>query len=246
MNLSPAPLKSQCASGWFAAGKMMARALTDLSDGAFKLFVYLCLHASRQTGSLNLPQAKLASQLGKSRRSIGLYLAELEQHGYCSVQTCHNQHVGGNITIADAYWPYQRSHTELALDPQAAFVHEVKKMFLALVPGTAAFSAADHRLACRWFSQSIPLDRVEKAFLLGSVRKQLTRVNRQDNTPIRSLHYFQALLEEVRQLKVAESYWIHLRRRLERLTQPSRALANSSTQTPALAPQPPRKEPLPC
>lgn len=246
MNLSQVRLKPPCARGWFAAGKMMARALTDLSDGAFKLFVYLCLRASRQTGSLNLPQAQLASQLGKSRRSIGLYLAELEQNGYCSVQTCHNQHVGGNITIADAYWPYQRSQTELAPDPQAAFVHEVKKMFLALVPGTASFSAADHRLACRWFSQSIPLDRVEKAFLLGSVRKQLTRINRPDDTAIHSLHYFQALLEEVRQLKVAESYWIHLRRRLQRLTQPSRAVANSSTQKPALAAQPPRKEQLPC
>jgi hypothetical protein len=69
MNSTPLLLKNP--KGWFASGAEIEKALTLLSDGAFKLFVYLCLHASRQTGSLNLPQAKLASQLGKSRRRIG-------------------------------------------------------------------------------------------------------------------------------------------------------------------------------
>jgi hypothetical protein len=37
-------------SGWFAAGAAFRQALTLLSDGAFKLFAYLCLQAKRQTG----------------------------------------------------------------------------------------------------------------------------------------------------------------------------------------------------
>ena len=78
-------LKPECATGWFAAGKMLSQALGDLSDGAFKLFVYLCLHASRPSGSLPLLQADLAAHLGKSRRSIGLYLTELEQKGCCQI-----------------------------------------------------------------------------------------------------------------------------------------------------------------
>jgi hypothetical protein len=34
-------------SGWFAAGQEVQQAATSLSDAAFKLFVWLCLHAER-------------------------------------------------------------------------------------------------------------------------------------------------------------------------------------------------------
>ena len=40
-------------TGWFAAGREFAQALTLLSDGAFKLYVHACLTANRHTG---LPQ----------------------------------------------------------------------------------------------------------------------------------------------------------------------------------------------
>jgi hypothetical protein len=219
MTHSHAPLKPDCSSGWFAAGKMMSLALQHLSDGAFKLFVHLCLEASRETGSLKIQQSGLTRQIGKSRRSIGLYLAELQQKGFCSIEDGRNQHCAGKLTIADAYWPYQRPETECSSNPQQVFIEEVKKLFLGLVPGAASFTAADHRLACRWFSQQIPLPLLEKAFLLGSTRKQVTRINRKDDTPIRSLHYFQPLLEEARQIEAGESYWNHLRRQLQRLTQ---------------------------
>jgi hypothetical protein len=240
-----ARLKPECSTGWFAAGTMMSQALSHLSDGAFKLFVYLCLHASRQSGSLSLSQAGLASRLGKSRRSIGLYLAELEQQGCCQIQPRRNQHAPGYLTIADPYWPYQRSPREIDSKAEAepAFVTEIKRLFLALVPGTDSFTTADHRLACRWFIQQVPLDRVEKAFLLGSVRQQITRINRQDNTFIRSLHYFQPLLEEVRRLKVSDSYWVHLRHQLQRrLTQSSPAGGSSSARKLELSPPPPPQE----
>jgi hypothetical protein len=229
MTHSHAPLKSECSTGWFAAGRMMAQALQHLSDGAFKLFVHLCLQASRETGSLEIQQSGLARQLGKSRRSIGLYLAELQQKGCCSIENCRNQHSAGKLTITDAYWPYQRSQNECSSNPQQAFVEEVKRLFLGLVPEVSSFTDADHRLACRWFSQQIPLPLLEKAFLLGSTRKQITRINRQGDPPIRSLHYFQPLLEEARQLEVGESYWNHLRRQLQRLTQSPPVQLNPSS-----------------
>ena len=37
-------------SGWFAAGWEVSRALGLLSDGAFRLFIYLCLNADRLMG----------------------------------------------------------------------------------------------------------------------------------------------------------------------------------------------------
>ena len=54
------------ASGWFAAGDSFRRAVTALSDGAFKLFAYICLEADRRTGRLLMTQTELAQALGKS------------------------------------------------------------------------------------------------------------------------------------------------------------------------------------
>ena len=56
--------------GWFAAGAEIEKALTVLSDGAFKLFVYLCLHARRDTGRLETTQTELARSLRKGTASI--------------------------------------------------------------------------------------------------------------------------------------------------------------------------------
>jgi hypothetical protein len=46
------PLLLRKPKGWFAAGAEIEKALTLLSDGAFKLFVYLRLNARRDTGGL--------------------------------------------------------------------------------------------------------------------------------------------------------------------------------------------------
>jgi hypothetical protein len=58
MTRSGMQLKS---SGWFAAGAEVRRAATLLSDGAFKLFVWLCLHAERDYGSLHVTASDLAT-----------------------------------------------------------------------------------------------------------------------------------------------------------------------------------------
>ena len=66
-------------SQWFAAKACMLQAAYVLSDGAFKLFVYICLTADRETGRLRVAQGDLARALGKSRGSISSYLDELSQ-----------------------------------------------------------------------------------------------------------------------------------------------------------------------
>ena len=68
-------------SGWFAAGREVARALVLLSDGAFKLYVHLCLKADRRTGRLSCEYGRLAEASHKSRRSVVTYLEELRRHG---------------------------------------------------------------------------------------------------------------------------------------------------------------------
>ena len=50
--MTPARLLLKRPTGWFAAGQEVAAALEVLSGDAFKLYVYLCLHAERQTGRI--------------------------------------------------------------------------------------------------------------------------------------------------------------------------------------------------
>ena len=59
--MSQVRLELKCSSGWFAAGREVRLAATLLSDSAFKLFVWVCLHAERNSGQLRpLPQTRLS------------------------------------------------------------------------------------------------------------------------------------------------------------------------------------------
>ena len=90
------------ASGWFAAGREVETALRLLSDAAFKLFLWLCLHAERSCGSISVSTVAIAHELGKSETQIATALDELLHQGVC-------HHLPGEtIRIADRFWPYQR------------------------------------------------------------------------------------------------------------------------------------------
>jgi hypothetical protein len=56
-------LKLKTPKGWFAAGAEMQHALMLLPDGPFKTFVYVCLHARRDTGTLETSANTLAKEL---------------------------------------------------------------------------------------------------------------------------------------------------------------------------------------
>ncbi len=106
MNEPPPRLKHP--SGWFAAGREVARGLALLSDGAFKVYIHLCLNSDRRTGQPSAEQGRLATALRKSGRSVVTYLDELRRQGVCSIQAAVNQHLGGQIEICDAFWPYEK------------------------------------------------------------------------------------------------------------------------------------------
>ena len=109
MNEPPPRLKHP--SGWFAAGREVARALALLSDGAFRMYIHLCLNADRRTGRLSADHGRLANALRKSRRLVVTYLDELRRHGVCSIQAAVNQHLGGEIEICEAFWPYEKAQS---------------------------------------------------------------------------------------------------------------------------------------
>jgi hypothetical protein len=63
-------MKLKHPQGWFAAGREVTRAIEVLSDAAFKLYIYFCLHAERNTGRLDLVETNMTRALGKSPQLI--------------------------------------------------------------------------------------------------------------------------------------------------------------------------------
>ena len=96
----------------------------------------------------------------------------------------------------------------------ALYVSSVLTLYAEL-PGTALrASTQDHRQARSWFDRGVSLSLVETALLLASLRR-LTRPPGVPPLPrIRSLAYFQPVIEELLESPVPEGYLQYLRFKL--------------------------------
>ena len=195
-------------TGWFAAGREVACALQLLSDAAFKLFVWLCLHAERSRGRVSANPTELARMLGKKETDLQVALAELQRQGVGTLDA------DGVIQISDRFWPYQRGCDPSASDGSHRYVEAVKSIFLQRRCVQSSFTAADERLALSLYRRNIPLIHVEHAILLGAARKYAALLQHEQGTPISSLHYFTDLFEEVQQ-EPSANYWTYVARKVE-------------------------------
>ena len=199
-------------TGWFAAGWAFGEAMELLSDPAFKLFVWVCLHADRQTGRVMATAPEIAAALGRSVDQVQGALAELVERGVCSGT--------GAIEVADRYWPYEKQRPAGA-GPQH-FVAEVRKLLAAPACVRCRFTPADDQLARNLHARGVTLPQVERAIWLGCVRKYATLLNHADAPamPIASLRYFAAIVDEVvSQPNTSESYWAYVHRQFRTLEQ---------------------------
>src|SRR6516162_4227381 len=99
--MSAARLILKQPTGWFADGREVAQALELLSDGAFKLYIHLCLEADRYTGRVSVEPTEWARILRQSSASIEADLMDLQRQGICERHT-------DQVEISDRYWPYQK------------------------------------------------------------------------------------------------------------------------------------------
>lgn len=199
-------------TGWFAAGREVACALELLSDGTFKLFVWLCLHAERSRGTLSATPAQLARALRKPETDMHLALEELEQQGVCTLRP------EAVIEIRDRFWPYQRPCDSADSDPARRYVEKVKRLFLERRCVQSSFTAADEKLALSLYHRGVSPLHVERAILLGALRKYTAVHQNGRSTPISSLHYFTNLFEEVQQ-EISTGYWTYVARKLKTFEQ---------------------------
>ena len=196
-------LKIKSGDGWFAADRSWQSAAQKLSDGAFKLFVYLSLGAERSMGRFVFRQGDLAKALNKSRRSIGKYLRELEEKQLCRISGSANQHATATLQIRDDYWPYERSPETDVLDStrsaQKLYVEALEQMLLTRPCVRCRYSAADRQLAAQWFQQEVPLDNSEQ----GHPLRLRTQVRLLAQWRSRTAHRKSALLQSHR----AKRHW---------------------------------------
>ena len=176
-------------------------AATLPSDRAFKLFVWTCLHAERDSGRLRLVVADLARALQKTEREIELCIHELVRAGVC------RSHGSGSIQIQERFWPYQRNLPEDDSDDAEAYVAAIRRLFLRHGCVSSSFSPADQRLAADWCRRGVPLKRAERAIYLGVVHKFTALLNNGKGSPITVLSYFEHLLDEVDRANVSPDYW---------------------------------------
>jgi hypothetical protein len=227
MNENIGPVRLKHPSGFFAAGSEVRDAIGLLSDGGFKLFVYVCLHADRRTAQLRFRIAELAKAVGHSTRSLTTYLDELDRAGVGAVYRASNQHELGRIEILDRFWPYHKESGDSTVDPeQAHYVARVRQWYLEQACVTSAFGAADEKLAGEWYRSGISLDVVGRAFLLGCARKYVALFNNQGGTLVTSLNYFSGIVTETAGMELNLNYWRFLSARVKKMDAQWRAQAN--------------------
>ena len=203
-------------TGWFAAGREFAQALTMLSDGAFKLYVHVCLSANRLTGCLTTSRDELAHAVKQSPERVATALAELQDRVVCAVA----RNDGSNLAleICDRFWPYQKQpNPGSTRGAETEFVEKVRVLFLAPACVQASFSAADEKIAAELHRRGVQLDQVSRAILLGSARKYVSMLNAEARAPITTLKYFADVIDEVIRSPIPESYWDPLRAKVARM-----------------------------
>ncbi len=202
-------------TGWFPAGESFRKALDILSDGAFRLFVYLCLEADRRNGRFQATHKELALALRKSKRAVGAYITELVARGICDVSSGKNQFFPTIFQISDSYWPYHRlNNCPESLEP---YVESVRTCFLSLGCGSGKFGASEAADARKLQQRGIPLELLEEAMLIGACRKYNSWFEGQAAEPIQSLRYFDQIIAEIQKEPLPSGYSTYLREKIKRL-----------------------------
>src|ERR1700758_1954622 len=79
-------------------------------------------------------------------------------------------------------------------------------------------SASDQCLARHFYQEGVPLETVETALLLGSLRRLIRPDDAPRLAPIRSLAYFRPVIEELQDSPAPENYREYLRLKLRQAT----------------------------
>ena len=101
------------------------------------------------------------------------------------------------------------------MDPRSRYATRILERYRSL-PGTLRCTLRqDRNLALRLYDRGVPLQRIEDAFVLALARRTF-RPSSEPIEPIRSLHYFLPLLQELETEPPLPEYLAYLKHRLLR------------------------------
>ena len=97
---------------------------------------------------------------------------------------------------------------------EQSYVSIVLAIYTALPETPTRARTADRKLAQSWNQSGITLEVVESALLLGQLRRLARPPDYPKLTPIRSLHYFVPVIEEVLEKPLPEGYVEYMKSKL--------------------------------
>jgi len=113
-------------------------------------------------------------------------------------------------------------------DP-TAYLTAVVMAYVELPETPLSATLQDHRQARRLYDRGIPLRIVESAMLLGSLRRLIRPADLPPLPPIRSLAYFQPVIDELLAHPMPENYLEYLRLKLNRFAARSASPVQKNT-----------------
>ena len=114
-------------------------------------------------------------------------------------------------------------------NPVAAYVAAVVTLFMDMPDTPMRISASDQWLARHFYQDGVPLETVETALLLGSLRRLIRPPDSPRLAPIRSLAYFRPVIEELQDNPAPENYCEYLKMKLRMATQKTPAETQKNT-----------------
>jgi len=103
------------------------------------------------------------------------------------------------------------------------YVLAVLELYVELPDTPSRASPLDAAWARRFFQDDIPFEVVETALWLGSLRRRDRSPKAPPLAGIRSLAYFQPIIDELRQAPVSDTYRAALRLKMQRLRENQQA-----------------------
>jgi hypothetical protein len=95
------------------------------------------------------------------------------------------------------------------------YIEKLLNLYVGLPQTPQRTSRYDRQLAYQLYEKKVPLEIVEAAFVLASTRRIYRDAGQPRLGPIRSLHYFLPVIEEVTASQLPLNYVQYLRNKLE-------------------------------
>ena len=100
---------------------------------------------------------------------------------------------------------------------ESAYVQAIRFLYLQTPNTSGRFSRADRQLAQALHQRGIPIDTIRSALLLASARRASRNPINAPLPPVRSLHYFLPVLDEILLQPLPNAYLQYLESKIAQL-----------------------------